>query len=136
MCVLRFAMTLGLAMALPLSASAGPAPMTAAEFEAYVTGLTITYSYGDSYLGTEQYKADRKVVWALTGDQCRAGHWYAQDQEICFVYENLTVPQCWLFYQGAAGLMAQRAGHPEAPVLHETGQTPGPLSCGAAAVGV
>ncbi len=121
---------------LPLPGLAEDMPITAAEFDAYVTGRTLTYAVGGVVYGTEQYKAGRKVIWAFTEDECREGHWYEKDQQICFVYEDPNDPQCWLFYTGTNGLTARFIGDDEASELSEVAQSPGPLSCAGPDVGV
>ncbi len=48
-------------------ALAADAPMTAAEFEAYATGKTLTYAVGGEVYGAEQYLPGRRVLWAFKG---------------------------------------------------------------------
>lgn len=110
--------------------------MTADEFEAYATGKTLTYAYGDEIFGTEQYLAGRRVLWAFTGDECRKGSWYADGEQICFVYEDDGVPQCWVFFRDADGLRALYAGDPVGSELSEVEQSPEPLACPGPDVGV
>lgn len=112
-----------------------PVPMTGAEFDAYATGQTLTYAQDGAIWGTEQYKADRKVIWAFTAAECREGYWYEQDQDICFVYEDPDNPQCWLFFLGPNGLQAQYSGD-SAGVLSEVQQTNEPMACYGPDVGV
>lgn len=119
----------------PLPARA-EAPLSAGEFEAYATGKTLTYARDGAVWGAEQYLPGRKVVWAFTADECRDGYWYAEDTRICFVYEGRSAPQCWLFYRGQAGLLAQYADDPAEEPLAEVAQSSGPLSCAGPDVGV
>lgn len=121
--------------ALPAHA-ADPQPMTGAEFEALVTGRTLTYASGGQVYGTEQYKPDRKVIWAFTADECREGYWYEAGEDICFVYEDPNNPQCWLFYNGPDGLRARFIGDPAGSELSVVDQSPGPMSCMGPEVGV
>lgn len=124
--------------ALPLAAQdhdLGP-PLTASEFEAYVIGRTLTYAEAGHVYGTEQYLQGRRVIWAFTKDQCREGHWYSQDQQICFLYEDPTSPQCWLFFKGDTGLKARFLGLGEGGPLSEVAQTQAPLTCAGPDVGV
>ena len=58
-----------IAALLPLPAFA-QTPMTAAEFDAYATGKTLTYARDGAVWGAEQYLPDRKVVWAFTAEEC------------------------------------------------------------------
>ena len=118
----------------------GPAlaqtPMTAAEFDAYATGKTLTFARDGAVWGTEQYLKDRRVLWAFTEEECRSGYWYARAQEICFVYEDRADPQCWLFYRGATGLSAQYVGDDAGAPLAEVAQSTGPLGCAGPDLGV
>ncbi|MDB5663642.1 hypothetical protein [Cypionkella sp.] len=111
-------------------------PMTGAEFEAYVTGKTLTYALGGTVYGTEQYKAGRKVVWAFTEDECREGYWYESGPEICFVYEDPNDPQCWMFFMGKAGMSALFTGDGGGADLSEIAQSSGPMACMGPQVGV
>ncbi|OYU40740.1 MAG: hypothetical protein CFE33_01200 [Pseudorhodobacter sp. PARRP1] len=112
-------------------------PMTGAAFEAYVTGKTLTYASGGVIYGTEQYKPQRKVVWAFTEDECREGYWYEQGPQICFVYEDPNDPQCWLFFMGVAGMKAEFMGDGGSGAdLSEVAQSAGPMACMGPQVGV
>lgn len=130
-------MRASLALALIL---AGPAladtAMSAPEFERYSTGRTLSYAYGGSIFGTEQYLPGRRVIWAFAGEECRSGSWYPQDGDICFVYDDDGTPQCWQFFQGPGGLRAQFMDDPDGSELSEVAQTPDPLSCPGPDVGV
>lgn len=79
-------------LALLALAAASPAladdPMSAAEFEAYVTGKTLFYSHLGVEYGVEQYLPGRRVKWAFLDGDCRDGRWYQQDDMICFTYEG------------------------------------------------
>jgi hypothetical protein len=133
-----------IALLLGLSLTAAPAPllaeaqtpMTAAEFDAYVTGKTLTYALDGVVFGTEQYKPNRRVVWAYTKDECRDGIWFEKDQQICFVYEDPNDPQCWLFFMGAGGMTAQFMGFEGGGNLSEVEQSNGPMPCAGPDVGV
>lgn len=129
------ALILAIALLATPTLAADQNPMTGAEFEAYVTGQTLTYASGGTVYGTEQYKPGRKVIWAFTEDECREGYWYEKAKEICFVYEDPNDPQCWLFFKGAAGLQAQFMGEGGSS-LSEVAQSPGPMACMGPDVGV
>ena len=124
-----------LAETAPLATPPG-SPMTAAAFEAYVTGKTLTYAQGGRIYGTEQYKPDRKVVWAFTEEECREGYWFAQGPQICFVYEDPNDPQCWLFFMGSTGMKAEFMGDGAGSDLSEVAQSTGPMGCMGPQVGV
>ena len=110
--------------------------MTAPEFERYSTGKTLSYAYGGSVFGTEQYLPGRRVVWAFSEEECRTGSWYPQGDDICFVYDDNGTPQCWQFFLGEGGLRAQFMDDPEGAELSEVAQTPEPLACPGPDVGV
>lgn len=124
-----------IAMALPIAAGAETA-MTVAEFEAYVTGKTLTYSqFGDTY-GAEEYLPGRKVRWAFKEDECQYGSYYEQDGLICFSYEFDPEAHCWSFWQDASGLRALSVTDAPGSELSEVVQTDVPLSCPGPDVGV
>ena len=124
-----------IAALLPLPAFA-QTPMTAAEFDAYATGKTLTYARDGAVWGAEQYLPDRKVVWAFTAEECRTGYWYDEDAQICFVYEFRDDPQCWYFYQSATGITARFAEDAKGSPLAEVAQSTGPLGCAGPDLGV
>ena len=100
-------------------------PMTAAaEFEAYSTGKTLTYSVDGQVYGAEQYMPDRRVIWAFKGNACADGVWYEEAGLICFAYENDANPQCWIFYAGATGLRAEFTGDTAGSPVSKVDQSP------------
>lgn len=120
----------------PLGAAASGQPLTADEFEAYVTGRTLTYNSGGAAYGIEEYLSNRRVRWAFIGEDCVEGSWYEDSGLICFTYENNDIPQCWTFEQGAAGLVARFENNPDATALYEARQSAGPMICLGPKVGV
>ena len=110
--------------------------MTAAEFEAYATGKILTYAENGAVWGTEQYKPNRRVVWAFTTSECRDGYWYEKGDQICFVYEDPNDPQCWLFFKQANGLAAQFMGPGGGSLLSEVAKSASPMACAGPQVGV
>lgn len=131
--ILAFAL-LGL---LPLAATAQDTPMTAAEFEAYVTGKTLTFGTNGTPFGIEQYKPGRQVLWAFVGQECQRGVWYDEGDQICFVYEHEPTPQCWSFFRTEDGLRARfEDGTPDSTELTEVEQAETPLICAGPDVGV
>ncbi len=103
--------------------------MTAAEFEAYTTGKTLTYSVGGLIYGTEEYRENRRVRWAFTDDECQEGTWYPAGDMICFEYDGYPDPQCWTFFQRSGGLAARYENDPEQLELIETRGAREPLVC-------
>lgn len=125
-----------IALLLSTSQARAETPMTAAEFEAYATGKTLTYSVDGEVYGAEQYLPDRRVIWAFKGNVCADGIWYEEAGLICFAYENDPEPQCWNFFSGATGLRAEFTGDAAGSPLSEVGQSPIPLNCAGPDVGV
>ena len=138
----RFALALLALSALALPARADPpqatlgTPLTGAEFDAYATGKTLLYAAGGAVWGQEQYLPDRKVLWAFTDQPCEYGIWHEEGGAICFVYDGNPDPNCWLFYHGATGLVAQFLGSSGSDLLSEVGQTSEPMHCPGPQVGV
>ena len=111
--------------------------MTAEEFEAYVTGQTLTYADRGVSYGIEEYLPNRRVRWSYVGDQCQDGYWYDQGEQICFVYEdNPDVPQCWIFTQDGGRLSAIFANENDGRQLYEAKKTNEPMRCLGPDVGV
>lgn len=112
------------------SAAAAEAPMSAAEFDAYTIGRTLTYADDGVIYGIEEYLPGRRVRWAYLGDQCRDGYWYETGGEICFVYENAPDdPQCWVFTRQNGRLAARFTGTENGRELYEAQNSPEPLTC-------
>ncbi len=120
-------------VALPAAADA---PMSAAEFEAYVTGRTLTYTDRGVVYGIEEYLPGRRVRWAFINDECRDGYWYEAGGEICFVYEDNPDPQCWVFTQRGGRLSALFTGAENGRELYEAQKSEEPLICLGPDVGV
>ncbi|ATI41448.1 hypothetical protein CBW24_05160 [Pacificitalea manganoxidans] len=118
-----------------LPALAQERPMSAAEFEAYTTGKTLTFSSDGYAYGMEEYDADRRVRWSFLDGDCREGRWYPQDQFICFVYERTPETHCWTFYDTGQGLRAVFEDDPGAVQLSEAGADE-PMHCLGPDVGV
>lgn len=111
--------------------------MSAAEFEEYTTGHTLTFSFLGVPYGAEQYLPGRRVIWAFIGEECREGRWYEEAGNICFVYDDVPLePQCWSFWQDEDGLRALFAGEGAATELYEVERARRPLICEGPDVGV
>ena len=102
-----------------LPAFAQAEPMSAAEFEAYVTGKTLYYGQSGEAYGAEIYHENRRVTWSFLDGECKEGYWYSEGSNICFVYEDRPEPQCWTFEQGTGGLIAQFESNPDSAALYE-----------------
>lgn len=132
--LLVFLTAFSVAPASPTGAAA-QTPITADEFDAYATGKTLAYAQGNEIWGIEQYLPGRRVVWAFSADECQYGIWYPKDEEICFLYDNDTDPQCWTFFREGDGLKAKFSGG-DGTELAEVAQSDEPLNCPGPDVGV
>lgn len=114
--------------------------VTAEEFEALVTGRTLTYGEaGQPPYGIEHYYPNRRVTWAwVDSDECKEGSWYAEGPAeapaICFVYEEDLDPQCWRFYREGDGLRAEFLNDGAGTVLYELVEEENGLVCGGVGV--
>jgi len=118
--------------------AAAQTPMTAEEFDAYSRGKTFYYgSMGEAY-GVERYLDDRRVTWSFLDGQCSDGIWYEQNGMICFEYDSTPDPgpQCWTFFMGPQGLVAQFEGDPSQTTLYEVENADEPMTCLGPEVGV
>ncbi len=107
-----------------------------AEFEAMVTGKTLSYATGGIDYGAEEYLDGRRVRWSFLDGQCQDGEWYPAGDQVCFVYEAIDGVQCWQFYMRGGGLMARFENNPEATELYEMRRMSEPLLCLGPEVGV
>ncbi|NBD28670.1 MAG: hypothetical protein GVY31_01360 [Alphaproteobacteria bacterium] len=119
---------LALALALlPLSALA-ETPMTGDEFDAYMTGKTLTFSANGLPYGIEYYAPSRRVIWSFIDGDCVMGEWYEDDGAICFVYENDPQPKCWAVFRDAGGIRAEFLDGTGDSVIYEVEESE-PLIC-------
>ena len=124
---------LGLLVALPAAAQDR---MTAAEFEAYVTGKTLFYGKDGAAYGAEIYHENRRVQWSFLDGECKEGRWYEQADLICFVYEDNPTPQCWSFQKGPSGLIATFENEPATSALYEAQDIDEEMLCLGPKIGV
>ena len=111
-------------------------PMSASEFEAYVTGKTLYFGLGGEAYGVEEYLPDRQVRWSFLDGKCKDGFWYEESSQICFVYEDNPRPQCWSFFREGSGLRAVFENDPENTTLYEAQQNDEPMLCLGPEIGV
>ncbi len=124
-----------LAVFLAAPAFAQP-PMTAEEFDAYATGKTLDYISGGEIFGREVYLPGRQVRWAFSGEECKLGRWFPQDEKICFLYDGDPEAKCWTIWPEGDGLAASyMTDTPDIPP-REVRQTDEPLACPGPDVGV
>lgn len=129
-------MRLALLLALLPTLAGAETPITAEEFEAHVTGKTVTYQQFDSLFGIEEYLPDRKVRWSTAPNECLYGTWYPQGDDICFVYEYDPEPACWTFWLKDGALVALSTKGLPGEELHEVDASDQGLPCPGPDVGV
>ena len=111
------------------SAAIAETPMTGEEFEAYVTGRTLTYATQNAFHGVERYLPRRRVYWQNRHGECIKGRWYEEGTNICFVYENDPEPKCWEVFRTQNGLRADFTSYAGPPAIVEVTDSPEPLIC-------
>ena len=128
-------LALGLSFAAALPAMA-ETPMSVEEFDAYVTGKTLTFSQFGQHYGTEEYLPDRKVGWRLADDaECMYGTYYQKAEYICFKYENDPREHCSTFWLEGDLMMSRFAETLPGGELSVSSETL-PLNCGMPYMGV
>lgn len=134
---LRVAFGIALAQGLAQTGAAETAnPMSAADFEAYVEGKTLTWSQFNSVFGIEEYLPNRKVRWKTSPEECQYGSWFERDELICFVYEYSSGEHCWTFWTEGDQLQALSSSAFAGSELTVIDVSPEPLDCPAPEVGV
>lgn len=111
-------------------------PLSGAEFDAYTRGKTLFYGFEGVAYGVERYLPNRRVVWSFLDGDCKEGIWYEQDDQICFIYEDRSDPQCWVFIESGGRLVAKFEGDPEATELYEAADIDDEMICYGPDVGV
>ncbi len=124
---------IALCLAAPLSAEEIMAPDA---FEAFTSGKTLYFSKKGEPYGAEQYFEDRRVIWTFFNGQCERGAWFAEDDQICFVYETQDRAQCWHFLETDSGKRARVIGADPEDDLTVEGQNTRDLTCPGPGVGV
>lgn len=105
-------------------------PMTAEEFDARVTGRTLSFGApGNPNFGVEMYLPDNRVLWSRGDGNCTQGEWFAQDGDICFRYENDPEDKCWAIYDEPGGIRAIFTTRPNTTVIFEADEGSTPLIC-------
>lgn len=117
--------------------AAGQTPMSAEEFESYVTGRTLTFGFEGMPYGIEEFRPGRRTTWAFIGEECREGHWFDRGEQICFIYDDRPEEEhCWIFWRGEDGLRARFMGEGSGTELYEVQRSSRPLICPGPEVGV
>ena len=98
-------------------------PIDGDEFEALVTGKTLTYSNATGPYGIEYYAPNRQVIWSFIGGECEVGKWSevatSIGPSICFTYESEPNPQCWFAYNDAGQIRANFVGNTGGSILYQ-----------------
>jgi hypothetical protein len=103
--------------------------MTGDEFDAHVTGRTITFRTDTNPLyGIEAYLEGRRVMWSAFDGTCMYGTWYESEGDICFLYEDDPEQKCWATYMEDGGIRAEFTNVPFGTVIYET-DADEPLIC-------
>lgn len=104
-------------------------PMTAEEFDEYVTGKIIVFgSEGTPDYGVEHYMSNQRVRWSAFNGQCLDGVWYYYPPSICFAYAGVEEHQCWKVYATPDGLEARHSISGQ--LIFEGREDPSALVCG------
>jgi hypothetical protein len=105
-------------------------PMTAAEFDAYVTGRIVSFgTEGNPGFGVEQYLDGRRVLWSPGDGSCTRGVWYESKGDICFRYDGDPEPKCWAIYREGAVIRAIYTTRPDTTIIFEAEDYSVPLIC-------
>jgi len=119
-----------------LACKASADPMSAAEFEAYVTGKTLFYGSDGAAYGAEIYHENRRVTWSFLDGDCKEGYWYEDGADICFAYEDRAEPQCWTFEKVGDGLRATFTNDSSPTELYEARDVGQEMICYGPKIGV
>lgn len=111
-------------------------PLNGEAFERYTQGRTLFYGFDGAMYGVERYLPGRRVLWSFLDGRCQEGQWYENADQICFVYENNSNPQCWRFELSPRGLTARFENDPTATELYEAEDIGEDMLCLGPEVGV
>ena len=94
--------------------------MDAAEFDAHVTGRTVTFrTDGIAVYGIERYLPGRRVMWSSLDGICQYGVWFESKGDICFRYEGDPEHKCWTIYDEPEGMRGVYTTRPPYTVIYE-----------------
>ena len=104
--------------------------MNGAEFDAYVTGRTITFrTTTNPEFGVERYLPGKRVMWSAFDGTCQYGVWFESKGDICFRYEGDPEHKCWAIFDDANGLRGVYTTRPNTTVIYEVLGRDDPLIC-------
>jgi hypothetical protein len=110
--------------------------MTAKQFDAFTKGSTVFFDRHGAPYGAEQYLDNKRVYWSFLDGTCQRGIWFAERDEICFLYDNQPEALCWYFLDDGSRKTARIVGDDPADDLVVSGQSKAPLACPGPDVGV
>lgn len=131
-----------LLICLPALAAAQSELLDPTEFGANAVGQTYWFSENGVHYGAEQYFNDQTTVWQDREGNCKKGRWWAEDQAMCFAYEDDPSPDCWVMWETDDGRILIESLRPlegaddRALVLELIRRTPLPISCTGPLLGV
>jgi hypothetical protein len=103
--------------------------MTGDQFDAHVTGRTITFRTDTNpAYGIEAYLPGRRVMWSAFDGTCMYGTWHESEGDICFIYDDDPAPKCWATYLQEGTMWATFINIPDGTVIYET-DADEPLIC-------
>ena len=118
------------------SLSSAEATLSGPDFDAFTNGHTLYYSQNGKVYGAESYLGDARVRWSFLDGNCLFGRWYEAGEMICFDYGADMDIQCWRFFKGNNGLIAEFDGQGDNLLLYEAYRVLSPLECPGPDVGV
>lgn len=104
--------------------------MGAEEFDAHVTGRTLTYrTESNPSFGVERYLPGRRVMWSTFDGICQYGVWFESKGDICFRYEGDPEHKCWTIHDDPGGIRGVYTTRLPATVIFEIPDRKDPLIC-------
>ena len=103
--------------------------MDGAAFDAYTKGKTLFYGQNGETYGAEIYQDNQRVFWSFLDGICKAGSWYEDAGQICFVYDDNPDPQCWAFHTDDGKLVAKFENLPTSTQLYEARDSDEQMIC-------
>jgi hypothetical protein len=105
-------------------------------FEALSEGWTLHFERDGLHFGSEQFFEGRRSLWRAGEMECEEGIWYESEGSICFVYESVPIPQCWLVMRRGEDIFARATDDPAGLAeLRMSRRDQVPLSCPGPSVG-
>ena len=103
-------LTVFLLLSFSFSLARAESTLSGDAFDAFTKGHTLFYSQNGKIYGAESYFENARVRWSFLDGNCIFGQWYQEGELICFDYGSDLAVQCWRFFKGENGLVAQFDG--------------------------